>query len=39
MARPLCTPKNVAIDASTRASSIAIIPSSRQSRPGQPNPE
>ena len=29
MARPPCTPKNVLIDGSTRASSIAIMPSSR----------
>ena len=39
MARPLCTPKYVAIDESTRASSIAIMPSSRQPPPGQPYPE
>ncbi len=38
MARPLCTPKNVAMDESTLASSIAIMPSSRLPRPGQPYP-
>ena len=36
MARPPCTPKNVLIDGSTRASSIAIMPSSRKPPPGQP---
>src|ERR1700731_3477604 len=36
MARPPCTPINVAMDGSTRASSMATMPSSRQPRPPHP---
>ena len=38
MARPPCTPMKVAIDGSTRPSSIATMPSTQRSRPGQPGP-
>jgi hypothetical protein len=36
IARPLWTPWKVAIDGSTRASSMAIMPSSSGLLPGQP---
>jgi len=38
IASPPCTPKNVWIDGSTRASSRAVMPSASALRPGHPGP-